>query len=641
VNEGSPFNDVIYSSNLCCVTGDTKILTREYGHIPIKDVAGQTLECWNGTSWSKTPLFQTSERSKVFSVTLSNGAVIRATDYHKWYIKNDYDNPPKQVTTLQLQPGDKLEKFSLEPITHGTKVLEYAYESGFKTGDGSDLENGRAHIHLYSEDKQSLIKYMRGYTSVLTDQSVNKAGGSRITLYYGKDAKGRLLPKFVVPSNEYSVKSRLLWLAGLIDSDGCLTDNAGAQSVQIVSIEFDFLEEVRLMLQELGVDAKVVERTKAGYRTMPTNDGEGGVKEYWCKATRALLIPHGGLVALHELGYEGYRIILPSERRQRNATAFVKVVSVEDKGDVEPTFCGNELIHHKLMFNGVLTGNCEIILPTRASKYPSSQTIEDITTREYTTITTEQTGLTALCNLSSINVDRWMEMTLSELRAVAKELLEASDNLIDYQAYPTKNGEIFNRKFRAIGIGMNNLAYYYAKRNIKFSDEAAKVHMERISKSIHTVFNEASYNLALERGSFEWIHRTNITEPRRFATLFAIAPTATSSLIINATEGIEPVSKILSEKTGTYSTKQIVPGILEYGMSYELAADIPTAALYELAAIRQKYLDQGQSVNTYAKDPESAYEVIKDIIYAESIGLPTLYYLQSSTALEGCESCGS
>jgi ribonucleoside-diphosphate reductase alpha chain len=234
-------------------------------------------------------------------------------------------------------------------------------------------------------------------------------------------------------------------------------------------------------------------------------------------------------------------------------------------------------------------------------------------------------------------------MSKKEQTTSAYCLLRASDNLIDWQYYPVKDGEMFNRNYRAIGIGMNNLAYHFASKDIKFSDKEAEKEMQQLSKSMKTVFTAMSEKLADERGNFPFFHKTKLTRPSRFSTLFAIAPTATSSIIIGATEGIEPVVNLISEKTGTYSNKQLAPSLSELRGKYELAFDIPTEALYNLAAIRQKYLlDQGQSVNTYITNTDSAYDILKDIIYAESIGLKSLYYLQSkNTEVEVCESCAS
>ena len=283
----------------------------------------------------------------------------------------------------------------------------------------------------------------------------------------------------------------------------------------------------------------------------------------------------------------------------------------------------------------------EIYLPTKATKYFKKVVAQILGKDKYITQTNDEVGLTALCNLSSINVAKWYTLSPIERELVMRELLESSDNLIDLQDYPTPEGELFNRNYRAIGIGMTNLAYAFASNLIKFGSHEALAMMKNISVTMKEAGERCSYELALERGSFPWIDRTNL-EQRRFATLFAIAPAATSALISGFTEGIEPLSKLVSEKTGTYSSKQLAPKLTELGPYYELASDIPTKTLYDLAAIRQKYLlDQGQSVNTYAKDPTSAYEVINDIIYAESIGLKGLYYLQSNTAIEACDSCGA
>jgi len=283
----------------------------------------------------------------------------------------------------------------------------------------------------------------------------------------------------------------------------------------------------------------------------------------------------------------------------------------------------------------------EIALPTSASKKITTDLVESFSTKEVTHSDNWTTGLTALCNLSSLNVVKWMETSTEEKHQIAKDLLEASDNLIDYQYYPTPDGELFNKNYRAIGIGMINLAYYFAKQNIKYSSNEAKEHMLTISKSIKSVFTEESKHLAQKRGNFPWFNRTNLTTPSRFATLFALAPSSTNSLIIGASEGAEPVTALLKEKTGTYSSKQLVPELQKYGNNYELAFDIPTKALYDLAAIRQKNLyDQSQSVNTYMAEVTSAKQVWDDIIYAESVGMCTLYYLQSKTSSTvTCESC--
>ena len=118
----------------------------------------------------------------------------------------------------------------------------------------------------------------------------------------------------------------------------------------------------------------------------------------------------------------------------------------------------------------------------------------------------------------------------------------------------------------------------------------------------------------------------------------------TSSLfLINGTESTEPVKQLVANKTGTYSCKQFVPNIRKWGMNYQLAWEIPNKVLYKHAAIRQIFIDQGQSINSYTDNPQSAFETFKDIIQANLLGLKSLYYLnmKKGEIHEACENCSS
>src|SRR5690606_6606356 len=89
-----------------------------------------------------------------------------------------------------------------------------------------------------------------------------------------------LKPKYFVPSAEYSIESRLKWLAGYLDADGTVTNNAGSQSLQVASINKEFLQQLQLMLQTLGVDSKIKLAREAGTNLLPKNDGTGELGEY-------------------------------------------------------------------------------------------------------------------------------------------------------------------------------------------------------------------------------------------------------------------------------------------------------------------------------------------------------------------------
>ncbi|HEY9816424.1 MAG TPA: LAGLIDADG family homing endonuclease, partial [Candidatus Obscuribacterales bacterium] len=200
---------VIQCSNLC-VHGDTVILTRT-GHQRIADLKNQQVEVWNGKEWSSTTVRQTAPKAVMRRLEFSDGASLVCTDYHKFYVQDTYDSKPREVRAEDLVPGNKLAKMRLPTEgAHGTEQFPYAYTHGLFCGDGT-------------------------YADILNVQ-------------FPLD----LPPKFAVPSRS-DARTKLEWLAGYADADGTVSRN----ELQIGNINQDFLLQVRLLLQTLGVHAKV------------------------------------------------------------------------------------------------------------------------------------------------------------------------------------------------------------------------------------------------------------------------------------------------------------------------------------------------------------------------------------------------
>ncbi len=155
---------------------------------------------------------------------------------------------------------------------------------------------------------------------------------------------------------------------------------------------------------------------------------------------------------------------------------------------------------------------------------------------------------------------------------------------------------------------------------------------------------QGPYNFEL---NYDWeaLRKRMLATGTRFSTIMAIAPTATSGLILKSTEGIEPPRQLVTLKTGTYSCKQLVPNLNKFRTDYELAWDIESEDMIKMASVRQRWVDQGQSFSLYYKDRnESAYEVLKDIVLAEEYGLKGLYYAHTpkeDEEEEVCESCAA
>jgi len=324
----------------------------------------------------------------------------------------------------------------------------------------------------------------------------------------------------------------------------------------------------------------------------------------------------------------------------------------------------------------------EVLLPTKPLKLNKIKFIKDVETGVIKEVR-EYDGEIGICNLTSINLLAWDEMNRKEKDKFIYSLLLGMDNAIEYADYPVKAGERFNKLHRAIGIGITNYHNWLASQRIKFSDEKAKEVTHYVMEDIYFYLVKNSIELAKQRGKyyyydgslwskgkFGWelyeeyfkeIEKelgTKLNYPLkhnwdnlrvemvkygvRFELLMSIPPGATSSAVLNFTEGIEPIRELKITKEGTYTLPFIVPNLQKNRMYYEKAWEIPTKQILELAAIRQKFLDQSQSLNLYQINPDSAFDIINDIVYAEKLGIKSLYYfnsLKKGDIEEVCEGC--
>jgi ribonucleotide reductase, class II len=324
-----------WGTNPCCVSGVTEILTNK-GYVPISDTVGKNTKIWNGESWEEVEPYEAGEADLV-RVNLSDGSYLDCTWNHRWVIEDK-----GFVTTEKLSVGDKLAKFEMPVLDNldNDPIID-AYSQGFYSGDGN---TGLTYSWLY-ETKYDCEDRLIG--------SVGEAYKNRKTWKHGP-----MLDKGFVPVNA-SLTYKLHWLAGLLDSDGTITKDENGSGFQITSVNKDFLDRVKLMLTTVGVRAKIVKGHDAGYRSMP--DGKGGSKDYLCKETHRLLIGNYDAYHLIESGLKLSRVMHDGGKPQRDARRFVRVVSFEPL-DYEMTYCYTEPKTSRGTFNGIVTGNSEIIL---------------------------------------------------------------------------------------------------------------------------------------------------------------------------------------------------------------------------------------------------------------------------------------
>src|SRR5699024_8169944 len=132
---------------------------------------------------------------------------------------------------------------------------------------------------------------------------------------------------------------KLEWLSGYLDGDGTVTNNSGSQSIQAASINKEFLKEVQLMLQTIGVESKVTLNKKAGTSLLPKNDGSGEYAEFDTKEIYRILINGNSLYKLYELGFKTHRLKWEVRKPNRECSHFIQIDSIEKMSEQKDTYC--------------------------------------------------------------------------------------------------------------------------------------------------------------------------------------------------------------------------------------------------------------------------------------------------------------
>ena len=275
-------------------------------------------------------------------------------------------------------------------------------------------------------------------------------------------------------------------------------------------------------------------------------------------------------------------------------------------------------------------------------------------------------GEIALCILSAINVG--IIRNLDELEELCELAVRALEEIIDYQKYPIKAAEISTKARRSLGVGYIGLAHYLAKNQVKYDDPKAWQLVHDLSEAFQYYLLKASNTLAKERGPCEYYDRTKysvgilpidtykkevdtIVENKlnydwdslrasikehgvRHSTLSAQMPSESSSVVSNATNGIEPPRGYLSvKKSKKGPLKQVVPQYQTLKNHYTLLWDMPSNEGYiNVVAVMQKFFDQAISGNwsynpTQFENNEVPMSVmIGDLLNTYKYGWKTSYY---------------
>lgn len=313
------------------------------------------------------------------------------------------------------------------------------------------------------------------------------------------------------------------------------------------------------------------------------------------------------------------------------------------------------------------TNELGVYLEDKAKIYMTNLCVEITETTKPMENVFDANGMIALCTLAAYNLGNIKKP--EDFERPARILVRFLDNLLSYQDYMVPSAETSTNRYRHLGIGINNLAYFLAKHNQKYTDEDSPDFLHPFLEAMSYFTIKASVDLAKERGripgfedtkwskgilpidkyrkavdeycqnelflDWETLRQEVITHGIRNATLMAIMPSETSSQLINSTNGVEPPRSLVSVKNSKDGAlKQVVPESNRLKNRYDLLWDQKSPLGYiRIMGVINKFICQSISTNTsynpkfYGDDNSIPMSVLlHDMLYMYKIGLRTAYY---------------
>ena len=273
-----------------------------------------------------------------------------------------------------------------------------------------------------------------------------------------------------------------------------------------------------------------------------------------------------------------------------------------------------------------------------------------------------------VCNLASLSLGHLPLEDEQKMNEIVATVVRALDNVIDLNFYPVPFAQITNHRYRSIGLGVSGYHHALAKRRISWESEDHLKFMDEVFERINFAAIKASCELAGEKGRYDYFEGSDwqtgeyfrkrgydsqkwqslaadvARKGMRNAYLLAIAPTSSTGIIAGTTAGVDPVMKrfFLEEKKGAMLPR-VAPELSDktYWL-YKGAYLIDQSWSMRAAGVRQRHIDQAQSVNLYITNDFTMRQVLNLYLLAWERGVKTIYYVRSkSLEVEECESCAS
>jgi ribonucleoside-diphosphate reductase alpha chain len=661
-----------------CVTGNQRVVTSK-GLKTAKDLfllKKPLILFDNNTQVGSSEMKLIEKDVSVFKIVLDNGLTHTVTDYHKVSVrvKNKKDI---NVMCRDLSIGDKVNIQTNAGMFGNKEYKNEAFLLGLYQSDGTqnkkskhfdiwendfdiieEIESGIKNLYSkynytprYKNKGEKFIECNTGVSNVrkqrLTTQLFNKAA---------LDFEKGCVPEWIFESSEETVWE---YLRGLFIADGTayLADKkTGSIKVEYTDINRQFLEELQLLMNNLGLNTSINLLRKGGVSLLP--NGKGGNSKYKTKDCFRLTINNRKSQKLFDnktgfISRKNINVHTLTEGKNSRKSARVVSITLIGREDVYCVTVDND-IHHWVC-NGVITHNC-----TEIMEYVD----EDVS---------------FVCCLSSQNMlyfDDWKGTDVTEvltkfLYTVYEDFIEKAKN-IPFMEKAVK----FAREHKSIGVGLLGLHSYLQSKMIAFESLEAKMISSKAAKHLNEHTLIVSKELAKRFGEPKLLKGYG----EMFTTRCAIAPTTSSSFILEqVSPSIEllqsnyfikdlakgkytyrnPYLKKLLEEKGK-DTIEIWRSILKKGGSvqhlnflsehekkvFKTFGEVSQLEIIQNAAAMQSHIDQGISLNLMVHPDTSLGEVNRLFYTAWELGLKTLYYQRSanlaqevSRDLMECESC--
>lgn len=682
-NKYTPFNERVGQSNLC-ISGDQRVVT-SFGNLTAKDLFdnyGELTIFNNKNSCKSSKMNLIEKNADVYTIKLENGLSHSITSYHKVLVRTTKPGKPLKVEDRQMKDlkiGDYVAIQTQKGIFGPLEMEDEAFLLGLYQADGTQSKEC-IYICLWENDfdliketqdrfdrvfqkyncKDLIFESKNGKRSSHSptfrecdtgDSTVKKVTLGSPALKRSLNFEKGYIPTWIWGSNE---KTQWQYVRGLFYADGTVNitnGNGDTLYLSITSINKSFLEELQILLLNLGITTSLSPHGMAGERLLP--DQKGGYKLYNCKDSYRLVCGSKNDAIEFEKNTQFLsrkKIILEKDQYRDNTKKFSKIKSIEYKGK-EDVYCISVYGNDKhFICNGIITHNCQEIL------HPV------IPPEKWN----DENALIGVCILGGVNA---LYVKDDEFESVCEVIVRQLDNLISYQSYFDKAAENFAMKYRSLAIGTLNFAALLAEKQTKYDwVDAPKIAAEFAEKlSFYTI--KASIELAKERGSFEFYNKTKwskgelpidryckkvdefVDPPKldweslrkdlikhgiRNSTLTSYMPVESSAVISGSTSGLEPIRDYIVAKTSRAGKAiSVAPNLKKNKDYYSLAFDLPIEVMQKIYAAVNKFTCMAISANSYVN--VNHYEnkqvplsvVVKDTLSFFDLGGKTQYYFNT------------